>query len=152
MILRSRLRFRPRLPNIDLPDLKVSRLAIDIDTKDPSVLSTFLSRLKEVKHLIIPYEPYVVFYKGKDNAKGYHVLFEFKKPMSLRDNLALRLYLLDDPKHIYYDLYAWIFTPRFPTNVLFTAKPSQNKKYVRVYEGTLPSFLDFLSRRVNSLK
>lgn len=116
--------------------LHVRRISIDLDSHDQ--LCNFAQRLIHYRNLLTDVE-HVVFEKTNH---GYHILLILKHPISLRDNLALRLLLLDDAVHVAYDLFASLYSPRFPTNVLFTKK--FGKQHEKQFEGSLDGFIDFL--------
>lgn len=109
---------------VALPDtIAVFRMALDFD--DLESLRKFCGRYREVSHL---FPDFVAIFERKKNGEGYHILFLFNEPMTLRDNLALRLYLFDDPRHVAYDLFTSLYAPSFPTNVLFTRKVRSGKE------------------------
>ena len=123
------------LPSPSIDTIKVGVIAVDLDS--PDLLNEFARRLAVVApHLDVDG---VVLERG---GKGWHVLFYLKKPITLRENLAIRLFLLDDPMHVMYDLYSASISKHFPTNVLFTRKKyGSDKRYKEVFRGSLKSFL-----------
>ncbi len=134
MVIRRRLLFPPK----SLPDsIKTLRIAIDLD--DRSDLPRLVKALREYRRLI-PLEELVI---AEESETGFHLLIILKEPVSLRYALALRLLLLDDPMHVMYDLYASLYSPNFPTGVLFTEKryTHRPKFYREVFRGTLDQFL-----------
>ncbi len=126
------------------PDtISVFRMALDFDDLDS--LRKFYGRYRKVSHL---FPDFTAVVERKKNGEGYHILFLFSEPMSLRDNLAIRLYLFDDPRHVAYDLFTSLYAPTFPTNVLFTRKVRSGKgsEYEEVCMCSKSNFLRLLTR------
>ena len=108
----------------------MNRIAIDLDDRDD--IKEFKARLKRYGRLLPPVREVIV----EESEKGYHVLF-LTADHDPRLNLALRLLLYDDLKHVLYDLDAVINNLRFPTNVLFTEKRYASRSYREVFRGSL---------------
>jgi len=134
MALRQRLTVPPK----SLPD-SVKTLRISIDLDDKSDLPRLVKALREYRRLIPPEELVI----AEESETGFHLLILLKEPVPLRYALALRLLLLDDPMHVLYDLYSSLYTPSFPTGVLFTEKRYTRKPkfYREVFRGSLSQFL-----------
>ena len=119
----------------------MNRIAIDLDDKES--IRDFKSRFKKYSRLLPPVREVIV----EESEKGWHVLF-LTADHDPRLNLALRLLLLDDIKHVMYDIEAVVHNLHFPTNVLFTEKRYASRRYVPVFRGSLEDFRRWLDGQV----
>ena len=132
------------LPSPSVDTMKVGVVAVDLDS--PDLIKDFAWRVLYISSFLVEKVDEVVVERG---GKGWHVLFYLSEPVTLRDNLALRLYLLDDPMHVMYDLYTASIAKHFPTNVLFTRKKyGVDKRYAEVFRGRFTAFVSWLAHQV----
>ena len=120
--------------------MRPTRIAIDLDSRDD--FKDFAKRFRLFYGLLPTVEEVIV----EESEKGYHILF-LTHPHDVRRNLAIRLLLGDDLKHVLYDLRVITEDSEFPTNVLFTEKRYASRSYREIFRGSLPQFRRWLVER-----